>query len=166
MARVTVEDCLEKEGNRFALTILAAERARQLAKGAHALIRCDNKPAWLFPERYAPRFEGSGKRFLPLARGGLDPALPRLAAVVDPSPSAPPQIYKARWGSMDARASNAGALSIPDELDDGNDDTSWVSTAGGDGQGEQDPPEGPSPRAPAVPGHDPRASSAALMSAA
>ncbi len=45
MARVTVEDCLEQVGNRFALTILAAERARQLAKGARPLVRCDNKPA-------------------------------------------------------------------------------------------------------------------------
>ena len=45
MARVTVEDCLEKVHNRFALTILAAERARQLAKGAHPLVRCENKPA-------------------------------------------------------------------------------------------------------------------------
>ena len=45
MARVTVEDCLDKVGNRFALVILAAERARQLAKGARPLVRCDNKPA-------------------------------------------------------------------------------------------------------------------------
>jgi DNA-directed RNA polymerase subunit omega len=45
MARVTVEDCLEKVGNRFALVILAAERARQLSKGSRALVRCDNKPA-------------------------------------------------------------------------------------------------------------------------
>ena len=45
MARVTVEDCLEKVGNRFALTILAAERARQIAKGAPPLVRCDNKAA-------------------------------------------------------------------------------------------------------------------------
>lgn len=45
MARVTVEDCLEKVGNRFALVILAAERARQLSKGARPLLRCDNKPA-------------------------------------------------------------------------------------------------------------------------
>jgi DNA-directed RNA polymerase subunit omega len=45
LARVTVEDCLEKVGNRFALVILAAERARQLAKGAKALVKCDNKPA-------------------------------------------------------------------------------------------------------------------------
>ena len=45
MARVTVEDCLENLGNRFALVILAAERARQLAKGARPLIECNNKPA-------------------------------------------------------------------------------------------------------------------------
>jgi DNA-directed RNA polymerase subunit omega len=45
MARVTVEDCLEQVGNRFALTILGAERARQIAKGAPPLVRCDNKAA-------------------------------------------------------------------------------------------------------------------------
>jgi DNA-directed RNA polymerase subunit omega len=45
MARVTVEDCLEKVHNRFALVILASERARQLARGGRALIDCDNKPA-------------------------------------------------------------------------------------------------------------------------
>lgn len=45
MARVTVEDCLEKENNRFALVILAAERARQISKGATTLVDCDNKPA-------------------------------------------------------------------------------------------------------------------------
>ena len=33
MARVTVEDCLENIDNRFALVILAAQRARQLLKG-------------------------------------------------------------------------------------------------------------------------------------
>ena len=45
MARVTVEDCLEKVPNRFALVILAAERARQLSRGAEALVQCSNKPA-------------------------------------------------------------------------------------------------------------------------
>jgi DNA-directed RNA polymerase subunit omega len=45
LARVTVEDCLDNVHNRFALVILAAERARQLANGAKALVRCDNKPA-------------------------------------------------------------------------------------------------------------------------
>jgi DNA-directed RNA polymerase subunit omega len=45
MARVTVEDCLAKVPNRFALVVLAAERARQLARGANAQVDCDNKPA-------------------------------------------------------------------------------------------------------------------------
>jgi DNA-directed RNA polymerase subunit omega len=43
MARVTVEDCLEQEENRFALVILAAARTRQLMKGHKPLVRCDNK---------------------------------------------------------------------------------------------------------------------------
>jgi DNA-directed RNA polymerase subunit omega len=44
LARVTVEDCLEKVPNRFALVLLAAERARQLAGRATPLVECDNKP--------------------------------------------------------------------------------------------------------------------------
>jgi len=45
MARVTVEDCLELVPNRFALVVLAAERARQLSRGATPLVDCENKPA-------------------------------------------------------------------------------------------------------------------------
>ena len=33
MARITVEDCLNKEGNRFALVQLASQRAKQLLSG-------------------------------------------------------------------------------------------------------------------------------------
>ncbi len=36
MARVTVEDCLDKIPNQFDLTLVAAKRARQLARGAEA----------------------------------------------------------------------------------------------------------------------------------
>ena len=43
MARVTVEDCLEKVENRFVLVHLAAERARQLRKGALPLSDRKNK---------------------------------------------------------------------------------------------------------------------------
>ena len=45
MARVTVEDCLEREENRFALVILAARRTRQLMKGAGPLVHSKNKAA-------------------------------------------------------------------------------------------------------------------------
>jgi DNA-directed RNA polymerase subunit omega len=45
MARVTVEDCLEHEENRFALVVLAAKRTRELMKGAPALVASKNRPA-------------------------------------------------------------------------------------------------------------------------
>jgi DNA-directed RNA polymerase subunit omega len=45
MARVTVEDCLEQEENRFPLVVLAASRCRQLMKGNRQLVNAKNKPA-------------------------------------------------------------------------------------------------------------------------
>lgn len=33
MARITIEDCLDKVDNRFELILVASKRARQLAKG-------------------------------------------------------------------------------------------------------------------------------------
>ncbi len=45
MARVTVEDCLEHQENRFALVVLAARRTRQIMKGAPALVHSKNRPA-------------------------------------------------------------------------------------------------------------------------
>lgn len=44
MARVTVEDCLEKVPNRFSMALLASKRARQLLQGSKALVKSDNKP--------------------------------------------------------------------------------------------------------------------------
>ena len=42
MARVTVEDCVEKVPNRFNLVLLAAHRARAISAGAPLLIDRDN----------------------------------------------------------------------------------------------------------------------------
>ena len=43
MARITVEDCLEKIPNRFELVLGAARRAKQLLKGARPLVESNNK---------------------------------------------------------------------------------------------------------------------------
>ena len=43
MARITVEDCLEKVPNRFELVLVAARRAKQLLKGARPTVQSDNK---------------------------------------------------------------------------------------------------------------------------
>jgi DNA-directed RNA polymerase subunit omega len=42
MARVTVEDCLDKVPNRFALVILVAKRAKQLLKGVQPILPIKN----------------------------------------------------------------------------------------------------------------------------
>lgn len=42
MARITVEDCLEVVDNRFELVLMATRRARQVAKGAEALVDAHN----------------------------------------------------------------------------------------------------------------------------
>ncbi len=42
MARVTVEDCLERLNNRFALVILVSKRAKQLLKGVAATVHAKN----------------------------------------------------------------------------------------------------------------------------
>jgi DNA-directed RNA polymerase subunit omega len=42
MARVTVEDCVEKVPNRFELVMLAAQRARKIGSGAALLVDRDN----------------------------------------------------------------------------------------------------------------------------
>ena len=43
MARMTVEDCLDKIPNRFELVLVGARRAKQLLKGARPLVQSDNK---------------------------------------------------------------------------------------------------------------------------
>jgi DNA-directed RNA polymerase subunit omega len=42
MARVTVEDCVERVPNRFSLVLLAAHRARAISTGSEILVDRDN----------------------------------------------------------------------------------------------------------------------------
>ncbi|MEQ1878836.1 MAG: DNA-directed RNA polymerase subunit omega [Bdellovibrionia bacterium] len=42
MARITVEDCLEKISNRFGLVMLVTKRAKQLMKGSHLTVDTDD----------------------------------------------------------------------------------------------------------------------------
>ncbi len=42
MARITVEDCMEKVDNLFELVLLSARRARQLANGAEPTVEWQN----------------------------------------------------------------------------------------------------------------------------
>lgn len=42
MARVTVEDCIDKVDNRFELVLLASHRARQISQGSQITVDRDN----------------------------------------------------------------------------------------------------------------------------
>lgn len=43
MARVTIEDCLERVENRYELVHLTAKRVKQLREGEQGLVRSKNK---------------------------------------------------------------------------------------------------------------------------
>jgi DNA-directed RNA polymerase subunit omega len=43
MARITVEDCMDKVENRFELVHLSAKRAKQLLKGTRPLVKSANR---------------------------------------------------------------------------------------------------------------------------
>jgi DNA-directed RNA polymerase subunit omega len=79
MARITVEDCSEHVDSRFALCILAARRAHQLASGATPLVdKLRNKPVVMALREVATgkvRFEGD-------VRLALSKPMPRLGALV------------------------------------------------------------------------------------
>ncbi len=44
MARVTIEDCIEKIPSRFTLIHLASQRSKQLIRGARPFVDSNNKP--------------------------------------------------------------------------------------------------------------------------
>tara|TARA_Y100000590_G_scaffold209545_1_gene237424 strand:+ start:58 stop:252 length:195 start_codon:yes stop_codon:yes gene_type:complete len=47
MARVTIEDCLERVNNRFELSVAAMKRAKKLYEGEASLSNEKNKPVVL-----------------------------------------------------------------------------------------------------------------------
>ena len=61
MARVTVEDCLDKVDNRFQLVLVATKRARQLANGVQPLVEWENdKPTIVALREIADGLVGPG----------------------------------------------------------------------------------------------------------
>ncbi len=62
MARITVEDCIDKVGNRFELVLLATKRARQITRGATPLVEIENDKPTVIALRE-------------IATGKIDPAI-------------------------------------------------------------------------------------------
>lgn len=76
MARVTAEDCLARIPNHFSLCLVAAKRARQLARGATAHLPWGNhKSTVLTLQEIAAGYVGSSVLFEPDLP---EPPLPKL----------------------------------------------------------------------------------------
>ena len=55
MARITIEDCLDRIPNRFELTLAATNRARQICAGSTPLVEADrDKPTVIALREVAP----------------------------------------------------------------------------------------------------------------
>ncbi len=88
MARITVEDCLERVESRFSLVILTAKRVKMLLKGAPLLVDDDNKfivnalreiaagkVSYTYePEGRRTEAEGSRVKLVEKDEGGQEPA--------------------------------------------------------------------------------------------
>lgn len=89
MARITIEDCMEKVPNRFHLVRMASIRAKQLKKGAQPLLTADdNKEVVMSLREIAAGLVKPGKAEPPPPR----PAAPVAAQPPRPAPrpAAPP----------------------------------------------------------------------------
>lgn len=102
---------------------------RYQARAGHR--RCDGKPAYLFAERF------EGGKFVALAKlpTGIPANAPVIAARVDTAAAGEPLAFKARFASHQPGAPDAGALAIPQELDDGKPGTVWREELSSTGEG-------------------------------
>ena len=92
MARVTVEDCVDKVPNRFELVLLAAHRARSIASGSHIMIDPDNDKNPVIALR-----EIADKTIPPHdLREGLIHSIQKNVEVDEPEKAAAPQLPQER----------------------------------------------------------------------
>jgi len=106
MARVTVEDCVDKVENRFELVLLASHRARQIAQGQQITIDRDNDKNPVVALR-----EIADETLSPDdLKEDLIHSLQKHVEVDEPEPQAPTA------GSV-SEAQTAGALTVPGDDD-------------------------------------------------
>ncbi|MGA7322939.1 MAG: DNA-directed RNA polymerase subunit omega [Rhodomicrobium sp.] len=114
MARVTVEDCIDKVSNRFELVLLAAHRARAVSSGAPTAINRDNDKNPVIALR-----EIAGRAVSPEdIKEDLIHSLQARADVDEPEPEAAPALPAAGRANvlgLDDRASDAKIDRITEE---------------------------------------------------
>jgi DNA-directed RNA polymerase subunit omega len=115
MARVTVEDCVEKVPNRFELVLLAAHRARSIATGSAITIEVDNdkNPVISLREIAEPTISADD------LREGLIHSIQKNVEVDEPEAAAAPTVVQDRrpmLGRDEPSADNAVDVITEEQL--------------------------------------------------
>lgn len=111
MARITIEDCMEKVPNRFHLVRMASIRAKQLKKGARPLLTAeDNKEIVMSLREIAAGL---------VKPGTAEPPAPRPAA---PAFAAPPRPAPRPVQAAEPADKLAGGSDWDDEIDEASED--------------------------------------------
>ncbi len=109
MARVTVEDCVDKVPNRFELVLLASHRARSISQGAPLTVDRDNdKNPVVALREIADETVDSGDLHEDLIH-----SMQRLVEVDEPEPDAVPLITAEGHTIDPLRAEDEGAMDLP-----------------------------------------------------
>ena len=98
MARVTVEDCIDKVENRFDLVLLASHRARMISSGAPITVERDNDKNPVVALREIAETTISPEDL----REELVHSLQKYVEVDEPEPEAVPLIGAPSGGTVDA----------------------------------------------------------------
>ncbi len=109
MARVTVEDCVDKVPNRFELVLLASHRARSISQGAPLTVDRDNdKNPVVALREIADETVDSGDLHEDLIH-----SMQRLVEVDEPEPDAVPLITAEGHTIDPLLAEDEGAMDLP-----------------------------------------------------
>lgn len=129
MARVTVEDCVDKVPNRFELVMMASQRARKIGSGAALTIDRDNDKNPVVALR-----EIAGEK---VDVGALNDELIRNYQRVIPQDDDSADIDlmegEEEWSAMASQSAKSGIYGdddIPDDNDDDDDEPSLEDLAG------------------------------------
>lgn len=127
MARVTVEDCIDKVTNRFELVMVAAQRARRIGSGAALLVDRDNDKNTVV----ALREIASDKVEVPDLKEELVKSHQRVMAYDDDEADIDLMDGEEEWSAMASRPKEDGMYADDDiDEDDGDDEPSLEDLAG------------------------------------
>lgn len=129
MARVTVEDCIEKLPNRFELVMVAAQRARRIGTGAVLTVDRDNDKNTVVSLREIAESTVQVEDL----KEDLIRSHQRVFAVEDDQDDVMEEMEgEEEWNALVAQANDSGFASDDDSFDDDDDDVGIGDIAGYD----------------------------------